>query len=396
LHDFITTGRIRQNELFVLDSLLCKMKNEWLSRGRQRDYKKVDELLVAYQKELERQSFAADIEDQRYVISENLRTFFMKYMAVFVEQQENYGIVDIRRINDPQTLKYATLDHKEKVGEEYHYGMKMEEYYKQLFRFMISMYYLLNYHRNISSIYKFDIDDRDIAVLIGRMFSTNGYTEVSTKNMIEHLNMNFTDIERQKLFFERVISKKTTAPIMLKLYDIYLVGKATLTFYIMYLVYLHDKTIVQEGKERSSIVFEDVIREQLKKVGYTVPFLKEFKLSKKSPWSYDIIAYSTAKNEAVLIEAKYKDLSPSSRSPTTLLEQELYDKDKGLLGEAERHIGRVNFFNENVAEFSKAIGNDLSGFKISGLIVTKYTPIIYRHNNINILSYAEFEKSFMQ
>lgn len=139
----------------------------------------------------------------------------------------------------------------------------------------------------------------------------------------------------------------------------------------------------------ASKVFENFLLSEFKKV-FETPFEPSFKLSKNS-YDYDIIAFSKKHKKIFLIEAKYKDLPPSSMSGFNLINHVLNGK-KGLIEESEKHKLRKEYFIKNINKFSEIANCDLSKYEINMIIVTKYTPLIKRYGDIEIISFESLRK----
>jgi Holliday junction resolvase-like predicted endonuclease len=145
---------------------------------------------------------------------------------------------------------------------------------------------------------------------------------------------------------------------------------------------------MSEKKNTAAEHFEDWIRERLRDKGYDVPE-EHVRLEK---YEYDVIAVHEKSNRIVLVEAKYKDFSPSSISGKTLLQSELYDEKEGLLTEAIRQFQRHQFFVSQFDKFRKLlpINRELCDYAVDSFIVTKYRPLISKYRKIGICSANSF------
>lgn len=382
------------NGFLEIDELLMLIKNKTL-RGRKIDKKSINEIIEEYFKLFKDKNFLDDVKNEKVIMTGNdeklNRTLILKYWGVFKELYNNYGLINLEDINKDVVFKYLKIDNTTPIGTDFKLGMPdLLDFFKKFWREMISINYFFNFYHRTSSNYDYKFDERDIALLLSLFWSMK--TEFSvcpSKNFSQHLFINCPDREKHKEFINRFSKEEGKVPIFLTFNNEFWLSKFVIIFYTLHLIHLHsEKETSQEGRGISSLIFENEIRDFLKGKNYIVPFDKEFQLIKNS-FFYDIITYSIEKKEVLLIEVKYKDFPPSTISGKTLIDQEL-KSEKGLINFTKTQKERVEFFKTNLNEFSKKIGIDLIEFKIKGLIVTKYTPLIYENEEIPLYSYDEF------
>lgn len=143
--------------------------------------------------------------------------------------------------------------------------------------------------------------------------------------------------------------------------------------------------------------FEEEIRQKLRNDGFKVlPAPGQGQLhipSKKDGKEFDCVAVDREKKIIVLVEAKYEDIAPSSKAGTTLVDQLVLDRRRGLLGHAKTHHERRRLFKRHFARL-KNVGLDLAGsfhdYVVHTAIVTKHEPVISRYMDVDIISYERF------
>lgn len=179
-------------------------------------------------------------------------------------------------------------------------------------------------------------------------------------------------------------------PIMVAVGDRIILDPLTLLYFV---IHLHGQAIenrrLRNGrditlmKKKGADIFEAKIRSELHKYGYTGPGS-----AVKVKYEYDVLGISEARKRILVIDAKFRDISPSSISAHTLVEQELMEPEEGLCYEAERHKTRVDYFAHNLGLFKQHLKSSraLRTYQVRAYIVTKHTPLISQYKNIGILS----------
>ena len=179
---------------------------------------------------------------------------------------------------------------------------------------------------------------------------------------------------------------------------------------LLYLLYLFSNNRTRSGtqtetgqaaydrlRQAPARTFEEEIRQRLRSDGFEVhpaPGQAQLRMSfdnKKT--EFDCVAVDRAKKILVLIEAKYEDIAPSSMAGTTIVDQMVLDRRRGLLSHAKKHHKHCRLFGQNFAAL-KNFGLDLPGsfhdYAVHTVIVTKHEPLISRHMGVDIISYEKF------
>lgn len=368
--------------------------------GRIDSIQKFDKIVQEFTQIAELENFLDSLQQKVNLMGKisladkDILTFQLKYFKAFIEQYENYGLINYSRKD--KAFKFETIDVQEVDRIPFQIGMEMTPFFKQFFREMVKMKMLLEYNYRLSKFAKREFKKREIAGLVSIFFSCRGKKMVwDEASFTNHLKRNeFTD-EEKKLFKNFIFGNKDKFPIGLN----YL-GKnifypfSTLFFAFYFMNSLGEKNIVNECKRDASLRFESEIRNYLKEKGYSVPFDGEIELIKGS-YKYDIIAISKIKKEVYLVEVKYCDLPPSGFSGLNLraIKIEDDDPDSSEVKIAEEHEQRLKEFSSNIRVFEKMVGCSIKDYAIKPIVIMKYTPLLSKNNSIDILSFDQFKES---
>ncbi len=139
-------------------------------------------------------------------------------------------------------------------------------------------------------------------------------------------------------------------------------------------------------KKKAADIFETKVRNELHKHGYTGP---DSVVNVK--YEYDVLGISEAKKQILVIDAKFRDISPSSISASTLVVQELMEPEEGLCFEVEKHKTRVEYLKANLGMFKQHLkpASNIRSYQIHAYVVTKHTPLISQFKGIDILSLTD-------
>ena len=180
-----------------------------------------------------------------------------------------------------------------------------------------------------------------------------------------------------------------------------------LLFYLMYLLSSNrtlsggqtetGQAICGGMRQAAASAFEEHIRQKLHSGGFEVrpaPGQPQLRMSfDNARMELDCMAVDRVKKVIVLVEAKYEDIAPSSKAGTTMVDQLVLDRRRGLLGHAKRHHERRRLVRRHFGSL-KDFGIDLPGsfldYTVHAVIVTKHEPLISRHMGVDIISYERF------
>ena len=149
-------------------------------------------------------------------------------------------------------------------------------------------------------------------------------------------------------------------------------------------------------KQQAARIFEEYIRRHLRECGLKGPDEPLVVSEQNEKHEYDVIGTKEESKEIVLVEAKYRDFSPSSLTGKTLIQQELFDEDSGLLVEAIKHQARLEFFYKYFDRFKRELSleSPLDQYRVSAWIVTKHPPLISKYRQVSVVVYDEFCEKF--
>lgn len=148
---------------------------------------------------------------------------------------------------------------------------------------------------------------------------------------------------------------------------------------------------INSKREEANNIFENRIREQLIKARFIV-LEKELKVRERNEeHEYDVIGVSEEKLKVLIVEAKYRDFSPSSISGKTLVMQEFLYQDR-LLDWAFDAQSKLDFFQKFGERFQRELSLEkvANHYDMSVWIVTKHRPQISKFRDVNILDFFEF------
>jgi len=409
IRDSFTKRRMDFQKLLALDGLLT-----WLNTlrpvGRQRSERVFRSILDSYKRLFDYENFIDDMQNLRALISTKKKTYLLKYWTVILELYKSYGIVAGGDFDASGVFKYSEIDKEAKEDVEFKLGEDMSKFLEQFFDHITAMKYALEMYHRTSLIHNYDPYRLDIAVLLGLFFSCKGDVEAwSIEGIRRHfdrtakaagINASFNEFAH-----EYIINPKK-APIIVFDGRLYLFDRDTTFFYSLYLIGRHQRKTGMEKdtgarriimkKQRASEIFEDRIKKRLRYCGFTVP-TEPIKVSEqKESYEFDVIGVNDSSKEIVLVEAKYRDFSPSSLTGKTLIQQELLDEESGLLEEAIKQRKRLEFFRRHGRRFRRELSLKFrpDEYSVSAYVVTKHPPIISKYGQVSVMVYDKFCEGF--
>ena len=198
---------------------------------------------------------------------------------------------------------------------------------------------------------------------------------------------------------KRYIDCEEQAPVLVKVKEGWLLDKSTL---LLFILYLHGEPSLVDGttprlneplldrmRSRAGHEFEIWLRAQLRDRGFRGP-----EQPVHAHYEYDILMVSDTRRTVLLVEAKYRDINPSSVTGANLLSQELL-ADDALLAQAKRQEDRLSFFLQNRSRFEEFLGPQQiwCSYDVRSYLVTKSPPLISRYGDTTILKASEFLES---
>jgi hypothetical protein len=180
-----------------------------------------------------------------------------------------------------------------------------------------------------------------------------------------------------------------------------LLDRTTLLFF---LIYLYGQPVpdsfVSEAGYRSAInaygdrrgrAFSGWLETELTARGLSVPIKDRVFAAEGERFEYDLIAVHEDHSEILLIEAKYRDMPPSSTAGQALLRNEVESPD-GLIAHSLRQMDRLRFFQSHLQLFASELPTprDLRSYHARSVILTKATPVIDRLDEVEIRNVSVF------
>jgi hypothetical protein len=145
---------------------------------------------------------------------------------------------------------------------------------------------------------------------------------------------------------------------------------------------------IAQHKQEAGDDYPNLLKDKLEKISYCcLPTSKNI-----GGRDYDVLAFSESNQDILIIEAKFRDPSPSSSSARTLIEQEFIYKDDGLLPQVIRHQERYDLLIKRGDLFQKTLGlkKNIQDYSVKAYFITKYTPLISYYGDVRVISEKEF------
>ena len=200
-------------------------------------------------------------------------------------------------------------------------------------------------------------------------------------------------------FIKRYIDCEGQSPIIVRTSEGWLFDKATLLLSVLFLqgdpdladkdIPHYDEPLLEKMMGNAGIQFESWLRAQLRSIGFNgpdEPVLVQYE--------YDILMVSEAQKTVLLVEAKYREVNPSSLTGANLVDQELLDDDSQL-AQAQQQEKRLSFLLQNKGAFEEFLGPlpTWNSYEVRSYLVTKSPPLLSRYENTEILRASDFLES---
>ena len=368
---------------FALSELLLEL-NHHSPIGKSTSVTEVRDLVKSYLEYSKQINFLDDLLTLRIYMDRDQNVYRIKYWSAFNQMLENYGITHHTKVESEDLFKYLDVDAKAIKPFDPTKLTDLSEYFKNTFLHSARLRLLFGLHKRTSQIFKYKVYLIDVAALVALFFSIQQATECWPIDRLRELFQRNVPVGYKREFTEfrsQFIDSKELSPIILRSDDACYVDRDTLLFFLHYLVGNEVETpegnkiqMIGDTKNVAANSFEGWIGNELVNKKYAVTS-GPIEVAKHE---YDVIAVNEDLKRILLIEAKYKDFSPSAISGRTLLEQELYDDKEGLLIEAIRQLKRHDFFLSQPDRFTKLIPaiERIGNYAVSSFVVTKYQPLI--------------------
>lgn len=374
-------------------------------KGSDRSHTTFDSIINMSYRRSEHLNFIEDVENGRYKIVQfpggQTRVVQMKYLAPIHDMLKVYGLASSGNLDNPDLFKFQDIDELVISDADLKPGVDMADFLNSLWPYVITLRYGFGLHYRTSLQYRYEPARVDIPYILGVSYSLRSKEPVLVSK--ENLSLYFSkykDYAEGRTFDQLLaeyVESNEKVPIMVSVGDRVISDPLTLLYFA---IHLHGQAVennrMRNGrdialmKKKTADIFEAKVRNELHKYGYTGP-----DLAVKVNYEYDILGISEARKQILIIDAKYRDMSPSSISAQTLISQELMEPEEGLCYEAEKHRARVDYFLDNRGLFKQHLKplKNLRHYQVRGYVVTKHTPLISQYKNIGILSLTDLVES---
>ena len=321
---------------------------------------------------------------------------------------KEHGIVDPSIYGRDDTHQYEFIT-KQRKTKDFNDMRDFLACYTKYYDIVDQMIYFFETNPNISRLHKYPASAGDFASLIQFM---------SIMNVGEHGNCNANGLKKtyQKAIrlnkmkndfenFKKNYCGNTYAPLLIYDGEKYYFDFETIYTHLLY-IFSRNKKIdgtlykcgfqtLQDEKDKSSALFEKTIRNDLRNKSFTT-YPKEgnkieIKIEGKT-YEYDCISIHEKKKIILLIEAKFRDISPASLTVSNFIDNIILDKESGLLQFAKKHNKLLDVFKKHYKKILLEYDfTELSDYSIYSYIITKFTPMIDSYLSVELMSYRKFK-----
>lgn len=395
----LTTGVMPSLPMWHAIGDLLILVNTYPPNGSDQSVTKFDSIIKMSYKRSERLNFIEDVENGRYKIvllsNGTWKVIMMKYMIPIHDMYRVYGLASSQNLVDESELfKFQDIDELVIDDVDLEPGVDMADFFNSLWPYVITLRYGFGLYYRTSLQYRYQPARVDIPYILGVSNSLKSREPVLLpKAKLSRYFSEYSEYAEGRTF-EQILAEYVEShekvPIMISVGDRIITDPLTLLYFVIHINgqfiqnnKLRNARDISVMKRQSASIFEAKVRSELHKYGYAGP-----DSAVKIKYEYDIIGISEAKKRILVIDAKFRDIAPSSISAQTLVEQELMEPGEGLCYEVERHITRVNYFKNNPKLFKRLLkpASDLNSYQIHAYVVTKHTPLISKYKGIDILS----------
>lgn len=412
---FFTKGIMPFIDHFIALGELLLMTNKYPSEGTIDDLTEFRLLLEDIRRWSQDQRNLEDVKTKRYVFGrtkQGLKPLSIKYATAFIEFQQELGFISSKKLPPIESLfPYEHLEAAATPKIDFTKITDAKEILEQFWSLSLQSRYWLQEHYRTKMQYNYTPDLLDFTVLYGWCMQAWGRDELSIiqadkeeKDMIElqrHFDKQSMGKYSAKEFFNIYVDSKILVPIVVRTPEGIIMDHHTLFFFLIYLLGCPDPEepaikkrgqLIRDMRVKVSEKFEDWLREEVRKRGYTGP-----ETAVTEHYEYDIIAISEERKAIIIADAKYRDIAPSSFTGINLLEQELLGEG-ALLYEVDRQQKRLDYFRNNTERFNKYLKpeNPWGEYDLHSFIVTKQIPLAHRYKEVKILRAPEFLQTVIE
>lgn len=393
-------------EFFACNELLILL-NSVKPKGKETDVNVFNKIFEDFKNYVAEFNFIEDIENKRYLATTNGKgVYVLKYMQAVRILQRNYGLTSVSgaKLITDGLFKYDHVDSLARKHIRLERGIDFGEYFNQMFSHIWAMKYFMQMFYRVKKQFDYSANTYDIAALLALFFSLppNEHEKITRTHdtlLKAHYDRNAKGQKQYEDFASEYVDSKEKAPILVRLNDNIMVDRATVLFFIPYLIGLNKEKVsgqtvtgdqrLKAKKQELAAIFENHIRDVTKNAGYSVS-----PEAIRVNYEYDIIGISVSTKKILLIDAKYRDPSPSAISGVNLIDHELLDEREGLIHEVIRHQERLDYFLNNFNNFKNKIGatGQVKDYDVQAIVVTKYPPLINKYRQVRVLDHDSYVK----
>jgi len=344
-----------------------------------------------------------DLKEGRYLLARkpiNNKIFRLKYYDVIIDEiWASYGLVNLQSSIDVNGFRYHEVIQEIIKSQGTITSADYAPYFDRLWPFAVSFQYLVKRDHSTSLKYQYSATPTDLANILSVIFSLkdNNLITVPLMNLLQHFIVQPLRDKSITDFIDLLSGNNDKIPIVSKTNGSIILDRRTLLLFFILLYSQHlpsdsepsGQQIIAQHKQEAGGDFEEYLNNRLGTIGYyCLPPSTSI-----GGLDYDVLAFSDSNQEILLIEAKFRDPSPSSLSANTLIEQEFVYEEDGLLPQAIRHQQRYDLLFEKPDLFRKTLGlkKNIQDYTVKAYIITKHTPLISCYGNVQVTSEKEFE-----
>ena len=383
--------------------------------GRSEDYLDCRRAFDRYYDHFDTLQLVENLCSKYYITTTNAEAYVIKYHRALQNLDMVFGLVNSKNRQDRAACySFYGIDRKS-GGKPAKNAFDFQAIYNNSLTLVGSLNHIFKMGHDISKMHRYPSRSEDFAALLSvwRTCPPGGLGSVTEEGLREIYDGAAMKNKMQGdfgQFLEDYTSGHTYAPILIFDGERYHFDYPAMLLHLLYLFSNNNaasgtqteagQTTYNKKRQIAAHYFEEEIRQKLRDDGFEVhpgPNRPQLRMSfDNTKTEFDCIAVDRAKKIVVLVEAKYEDISPSSKAGTTMVDQIALDRRRGLLGHAKRHHWRRQLFKRYFASL-KNFGLDLEGsfydYTVHTVIVTKHEPLISRHMGVGIISRKKFESA---
>ena len=324
----------------ALGDLLILM-NAHSPHGSDRSEKTFDSIIKMSYRRTKELNFIEDIENGRYKIVQlpdgQMRVIMMKYLIPIHDMLKVYGLASSGDLTDESDLfKFQDIDELVISDVDLKPGVDMADFFNSLWPYVITLRYSFGLYYRTALQYRYAPARVDIPYILGVSYSLKSKEPVFVSK--ENLGRHFSKYQEhaEERTFDQLMGEYAEShekvPIMVPVGNKVILDPLTILYFVIHLNgqaienhRLRNGKDIAKMKKKAADIFEAKVRNELNKYGYTGP-----DSAVKVNYEYDVIGISEARKRILVIDAKFRDVSPSSISAHTLVSQELMEPEEGL------------------------------------------------------------------